>query len=202
NCTYATPTGRTEAAERANFATWYSFYRTRTKAAKAGASIAFNELDSQVRVGFRTIHGRSGGTGSNNPTQANPIPVNFNQGLFDNPNGASGTNNNRQRWYNRLFLATASDGTPLRSALNNAGVYFSNRDSNGAYGPESGADQLACRQNFSILTTDGYWNGDNGFSSGGDQDGSNGSLITSAGGSSYQYTPAAPYRDGPSTSRS
>ncbi len=208
NCTYATPatsafpSGRTEAAERTNFATWYSFYRTRTKAAKAGASIAFNELDAQVRVGFRTIWGRAGGSGGNNPTQANPIPVNYNQGLFDNPNGVSGTNNNRQRWYNRLFLATASDGTPLRSALNNAGLYFSNRSNNGAYGPESGADQLACRQNFSILTTDGYWNGDDGFSSGGDQDGTNGSLITSPGGSTYQYTAAMPYRDGPATSRS
>lgn len=208
NCTYATPTtaafpsGRTEAAERANFATWYSFYRTRTKAAKAGASIAFNDLDANVRVGFRTIHGRSGGSGGNNPTQANPIPVNYNQGLFDNPNGATGTNNNRQRWYNRLFLATASDGTPLRSALNNAGAYFSDRDSNGAYGPESGVDQLACRQNFSILTTDGFWNGDSGFSSGGDQDGSDGDSIPNPAGAPYQYTAAMPYRDGPSTSRS
>jgi len=200
NCTYATPatgafpTGRTEAAERTNFATWYSFHRTRTKAAKAGASIAFNELDSQVRVGFRTIHGRAGGTGGNNPTQNEPIPVNYNQGLFDNPNGTSGTNNNRQRWYNRLFLAKAESGTPLRSALDNAGKYFSSRSETGAYGPESGADQLACRQNFSILTTDGFWNGDsNGF--GGDHDGTEGKLITSPGGATYQYKPAMPYRD-------
>ncbi len=207
NCTYATPatvafpSGRTEAGERANFATWYSFHRTRTKAAKAGASIAFNELDSKVRVGFRTIHGRAGGSGVNNPTQSVPIPVNYNQGLFDNPNGVSGANNNRQRWYNRLFLATASSGTPLRNALNNAGLYFSNRSSTGAYGPESGVDQLACRQNFTILTTDGFWNGDSGFSSNGDQDGTNGSIITGPGGLSYQYTAAVPYRDGPSLSR-
>src|SRR5690606_38635405 len=201
-CTYVTPTGRSEQDERENFATWYSFYRTRTKAAKAGASIAFNELDSQVRVGFRTIHGRSGGSGVNNPTQAKPIPVNNNQGLFDNPNGADGADNNRQKWFNRLFLAGASGGTPLRSALDDAGKYFSDRDPTGAYGPESGADQLACRQNFSILTTDGYWNSDPGFSSDGDQDGSAGSLITGPGGATYQYEPALPYRDGASISRS
>ena len=208
NCTYATPTtiafpaGRLESAERDNFATWYSFYRTRTKAAKAGASIAFNDLDTQVRVGFRTIHGRSGGSGANNPTQTNPIPVNYNQGLFENPNGASGGNNNRQRWYNRLFLATASDGTPLRSALDNAGRYFSDRAAGGAYGPESGNDQLACRQNFAILTTDGYWNGDSSFSSGGDQDGTAGDEILSPEGVKYQYTPRLPYRDGASIGRS
>lgn len=207
NCTYATPTtaafpsGRSEAAELTNFATWYSFYRTRTKAAKAGASIAFNELDAQVRVGFRTIHSREGGSGVNNPTHTNPIPVNYNQGLFDNPNGASGSNNNRQRWYNRLFLATASDGTPLRSALNNAGVYFSDRRAGGAYGPESTVDQLACRQNFSILTTDGYWNGDGSLSSGGDQDGTDGDVITSPTSETYQYKAALPYRDGASLSR-
>ncbi|MCR6626718.1 MAG: PilC/PilY family type IV pilus protein [Pseudoxanthomonas sp.] len=208
NCTYATPvtvafpSGRSEAAELTNFATWYSFYRTRTKAAKAGASIAFNDLDAQVRVGFRTIHGREGGSGVNNPTHSNPIPVNYNQGLFDNPNGATGSNNNRQRWYNRLFLATANSGTPLRSALNNAGLYFSNRSSSGAYGPESTVDQLACRQNFSILTTDGYWNGDSGFGSGGDQDGTDGDVITSPGSETYQYKAALPYRDGASLSRS
>lgn len=208
NCTFATPTtpafpsGRTEAAELTNFATWYSFYRTRAKAAKAGASIAFNDLDAQVRVGFRTIHKRGGGSGGNNPTQASPIPVNYNQGLFDNPNGAAGTNNNRQRWYNRLFLAQASGGTPLRSALDDAGKYFSARASTGAYGPETGADQLACRQNFTILTTDGYWNEDSGFSTSGDQDGSNGELITSPGSATYQYIAGMPYRDGPTTSRS
>lgn len=208
NCTYATPatnqfpSGRSEAAELTNFATWYSFYRTRMKAAKGGASVAFNDLDSQVRVGFRTIHGRGGGTGVNNPTQSEPIPVNSNQGLFDNPNGPSGSNNNRQRWYNRLFAATADGGTPLRSALDNAGRYFSDRSSDGAYGPEDGADQLSCRQNFAILTTDGYWNSDAGFSSGGDQDGTAGPVIESSTGIEYQYTPALPYRDGASAGRS
>lgn len=202
NCAYATPTtvafpsGRSEEAERTNFATWYSFYRTRTKAAKAGASIAFDDLDSQVRVGFRTIHGRSGGSGANNPTQNNPIPVNYNQGYFDNPNGPNGTNNNRQRWYNRLFSATANSGTPLRGALDDAGKYFSNRSSNGAYGPESGEDQLSCRQNFAILTTDGYWNSDSDFSSGGDQDGNAGEEIESSTGLTYQYSPVMPYTDG------
>lgn len=197
NCTYATPTGRGEEAERNNFATWYSYHRTRTKAAKAGAGMAFSELGNDVRVGFRTIWGRNGSNTTNNsPTQAVPIPVNYNQGLFADPNGAAGNNNNRARWYNRLYGATASSGTPLRSALNNAGIYFSQEDSAGPYGPETGAGQLQCRQNFTILTTDGYWNNDATFSSGGDQDSTNGEAIARPDRSTYTYTAARPYQDG------
>src|SRR5690606_1974364 len=71
SCEYLTPTGRTEEQELKNFATWYSYHRTRMKAAKAGASQAFSELGADVRVGFRTIWGRNGGsTGANWPTEA------------------------------------------------------------------------------------------------------------------------------------
>src|SRR5690606_63286 len=59
SCTQTTPTGRSEAEERTNFATWFSYHRTRMKAAKAGASDAFATLDGQVRVGLQTIHRRS-----------------------------------------------------------------------------------------------------------------------------------------------
>ncbi|MCL6714000.1 PilC/PilY family type IV pilus protein [Pseudoxanthomonas sp. z9] len=199
NCVYLTPLNgagarRTEDNEKINFATWYSYYRTRTKAAKGGAATAFNDLGNDVRVGFRTIHGRNGSdTTDNSPTQTVPIPVYFNQGLFDNPNGIGGTNNNRARWYNRLFSATANSGTPLRTALNAAGLYFSNADSAGPYGPEAGSDQLACRQNFTILTTDGYWN--DSFNSVGNQDGADGEEIQGPGGRSYTYEHGRPYTD-------
>ncbi|NIK10159.1 type IV pilus assembly protein PilY1 [Xanthomonas arboricola] len=198
NCTYATPTGRDEAVERSNFATWYSYYRTRTKTAKGGAAAAFNGLGSDVRVGFRTIWGRNGdATTGNWPTQSVPIPVAYNQGLFDNPSGVSGANNNRARWFNRLFSATASNGTPLRSALNNAGLYYSSDSASGPYGPETGSNQLQCRQNFTILTTDGYWNGDDNFSSGGNQDGTDGAAIArpDLNVPTYTYKAVAPYSD-------
>lgn len=199
NCQYALPAPSlrgTEAEEKRNFAIWYSFHRTRTKAAKAGASVAFDQIGTDVRVGFRTIHGRNGSsTNQNNPTQSRPIPVNYNDGLFANPNGVDGTNNNRRRWFDRLFSAQSSGGTPLRSALNNAGVYYSSREAHGPYGPQSGSEQLACRQNFAILTTDGFWNSDSGFSSGGNQDGSDGSAILSPTGQAYTYTAEAPYSD-------
>ncbi|MEE7560529.1 hypothetical protein HH299_13055, partial [Xanthomonas sp. Kuri4-2] len=217
NCTRATPTGRSEAAERSNYATWYSYHRTRNKAAKAGASKAFAELGDKIRVGFRTIAGRStcGGSSGGNctysyagtynlPTQSVPIPVNYNNGLFSDTGSSSNTAayNNRTQWYNRLFSATASSSTPLRGALDNAGKYFSdandstNADSTGPYGPESGTAQYVCRQNFTILTTDGYWNESYSGTSVGNADNTSGSTLTSPSGTSYTYTPANPYKDG------
>lgn len=192
SCQYSTPTGRTEAAELVNYATWFSYHRTRMKAAKAGAGAAFGKLGQNVRVGYRTIWGRNGSSTSTNwPTEANPIAVNYNNGIFSDPNGATGTNNNRSRWYSRLYGTIAYNGTPLHAALDRAGAYFSGDASTGAYGPEAKADQYSCRQNFSILTTDGYWN--NLSNQPGEQDNANGDTITGPGDRSYKYIAGAPY---------
>ena len=203
NCTQITPTGRSEAAERSNFATWYSYHRTRYKAAKAGASAAFAELDmdANVRVGFRTIWNNSNIPAAsakwNMPTPAVPIPVAYNNGLFTDTGTTANPKvyNNRTQWYNRLFTTTGSSTTPLRRALTDAGTYFSNGAANGPYGPEAGADQLACRQNFTILTTDGYWNETYSNATIGDADATAGSTITGPTGS-YTYSPTAPYTGG------
>lgn len=179
----------TVADEKANFATWYSYHRTRTKAAKAGAAEAFSPLNSKVRVGFRTIWGRN----------TFDIPVgDGNDGRFVNnvadPAVAGSTDTtSRSTWYNRLFAAGASNGTPLQQALDDAGRYFSRSDSSGPYGPESGSDQLSCRQNFAILTTDGYWNTSTVDS--GNADGTNGSTIKGPKGKVYTYAAAAPFSD-------
>lgn len=189
NCQLATPTGRTESQEKTNFATWYSYHRTRTKAAKAGAAEAFGSLDSKVRVGFRTIWDRKNFD----------IPVNDgNDGRFvNNVRDASvqGSTNttSRSTWFNRLFAASASNGTPLQAALDSAGQYFSRADAAGPYGPESGSAQLSCRQNFAILTTDGYWN--TSVANSGNADGASGSVIKGPQGKTYTYSPAAPFND-------
>ncbi|MFT4257215.1 MAG: PilC/PilY family type IV pilus protein [Pseudoxanthomonas sp.] len=217
NCTETTPTGRTEAAELVNYATWYSYYRTRIKAAKAGASAAFAELDDSVRVGFRTINSKGvcGGSASysnsstgtcktsysstyNLPTQDVPIPVTYNNGVFSDSSTTSNSYayNNRTQWYNRLFATVAANSTPLRTALANAGVYFSSSDSTGAYGPESSSEQYACRQNFSILTTDGFWNDSYSNSTIGNSDNADGTTWTSSSGTKLGYTAADPYKGG------
>jgi len=193
NCTDTLPNAsRSLSQELVNYATWFSYSRTRMKAAKAGAGMAFGQLGQNVRAGYRTIWGRNGADTSGNwPRQAKPIPVNNNGGLFVDPNGGSGAHNNRSRWYSRLYGTMAYSGTPLHNALNNAGSYFSSTDSEGAYGPESSADQLSCRQNFTVLTTDGYWN--NLDINVGEQDNVDGVEITGPGDRSYQYIASAPY---------
>ena len=180
--TWDTPLGpvtRTVAQERANFANWYSYHRTRTKVAKAGTSYAFNDLGEGIRVGFDTIWERN----------TYDIPVNQDLGLFRD-NGGGFTYTNRTTWFNRVFAATASNGTPLRAALTRAGEYFSSSSSSGPWGPGSGTSQLSCRQNFAILTTDGYWNSDTGPAGG---DSVAGPVHTSTSGATLQYTPGRPY---------
>src|SRR3546814_19323237 len=58
-----------------------------------------------------------------------------------------------------------------------------------------GTEELACRQSFTILTTDGFWNG-NTPSSIGDADGSTAPTITSPSSQPYTYSPVLPYADG------
>ena len=182
----ATPTGRSQADELTNIATWYSYYRTRMKAAKGGASEAFRNLGAGQRVGLRFINS---GTAPNNNLN---IPVGKGDGRF--VDASDGSYTNRSDWYSALHAATVADGaTPLRKALYSAGQYFQNKTITGPYGPEATASQFSCRQNFSILTTDGYWN--DSFSSVGDADGSSGTEITGPKGKSYTYSPAWPYSD-------
>lgn len=220
NCTYATPTARTDAAEKQNFATWYSYHRSRFKVAKAGAGRAFAEIGSNYRVGYRNIwndmpvsntvipgggNWPTGGRWNTHPiSRAKPIPVTRNNGLFDDPNGSLGANNNRTAWYQRLYAQDGSSSTPLRKALWDSGNYFATDHSDtGPWGPEPTAGQYACRQNFTILTTDGYRN-DDASNSGdfdytgvgqqvGEQDNVTGDNITSPSGASFTYAPSAPF---------
>lgn len=190
DCKQLTPTNRTEAQEKANFATWYSYHRTRTKAAKAGAAEAFGSLDGKVRVGFRTIWNRKN---FNIPVQ-DGNDGRFVNNVADPKITGSTTTTSRSTWFNRLFAAGANDGTPLPAALASAGEYFKQDDASGPYGPETGSAQLSCRQNFAILTTDGYWN--NAAGDVGNADGSSGSEIKGPQGKSYTYSAVAPFSDG------
>jgi len=129
--------------EKINFATWYSYYRTRIKTAKGGAAEAFNTQGNKVRVGYRSLHG-NGSANYNIPVQDG------NDGRFVNNDGTNGnpSTTSRSVWFNRLFRASAANGTPLQSILDGAGQYFQGTAASGPYGPEATANQLSCRQNF------------------------------------------------------
>lgn len=123
--------------ERRNFANWYSYYRTRILAMKTALTRAVRDLDSNYRIGYSTI-----GYAGTEPNNDAFLPV----GDFDAAQ--------KNALYAKLAaLVLPASGTPLRGALSKAGRLYGARIA-GAGDPV----QYACQQNFTILSTDGYWN--------------------------------------------
>ena len=130
------------AAEKQAYANWYSYYRTRMLAMKSAVGLAFKPLDDQYRVGFTRI----GDTGVTGTSFVNVSDFDVAQkGVF----------------YSTLYGATPSGYTPLRGALSKAGQYFAKKASGQIYDPV----QYSCQKNFTMLSTDGYWNTDHETSS-------------------------------------
>ncbi|MEW6164073.1 MAG: PilC/PilY family type IV pilus protein [Pseudomonadota bacterium] len=167
---YPGPNGttRTYEEEMTNFANWYAWYRTRMQMAKSGIGRAFADVrgtpDSSdptdqdklhARVGFTTINN----TGTSDGSEFLAI-ANFDSGQ-------------KSTWYSRLYAIDPGSGTPLLGALSKAGRIYAGK---------IGTDpvQYSCQRNFSILTSDGYWNSvtssygpdkEDGSTNVGDQDG-------------------------------
>lgn len=182
-------TERTVSADQQqNFANWFSYYRTRMMAAKAGVSQAFYEQPEDIRVGYGAIN-LTGNTVDNQDTDT------LVRGVRDF------ASTGRSDFYDWLFAAKASGSTPLRRALGDAGEYYSRTDSRGPWSStpgETGGDEYACRQSYTILTTDGYWNGDEAAEEAAREnvDNTNGNTIAGADGETFRYVPKAPFSDG------
>lgn len=191
SCVNERPTARTAEAERNNFAIWFSYHRTRMKAAKAGASEAFGQLGVNFRVGYDSIwrlnKGQRSEKGGSGPVF--PIPVGTDAGRFDE--------SNRREWYEWLHGARNYGTTPLRNTLVRAGEYYEGNFSSlpNPWGPGDADQQLSCRQSYAILTTDGYWNG--GSPGVGNADNSTGVTVQRPDGTSRNTYPVAvdPFKD-------
>jgi type IV pilus assembly protein PilY1 len=142
----ACPTG---ADERVNFANWYSYFRTRILMMKSGMSTAFSTIDDKIRVGFHTINSPSSGNSSGRSL-----------------NIADFAATQKSNWYTALWSIAPSGGTPLQDALARVGNYYAN--SGTMTGLSGDPVQYSCQKNFTIMSTDGYWN--SGATSVGDQD--------------------------------
>lgn len=174
---------RTVAEEKQNFANWFSYYRSRILTLRGGTGLAFLGLDAKsFRVGFTTIN-------NGDINYQVPITTPAHEGNF--------TGTYKENFYHRLYQwPIPTSGTPLRTALNRVGTYYENTTSGGPWGPDIGGNgaQISCRQSFAILTTDGYY-GDS-ISSAGNQDGTDGTTISSPDGSNtFTYTPVNPFKD-------
>jgi type IV pilus assembly protein PilY1 len=121
--------------EMINYANWLTYYQTRIQSMKSSVSRAFKAMDSRFRIGYSTISD----TGTTNG--ATFLGVNTFELAHKNT------------WFNMLFAADAWTYTPLRGAISKAGRYYANR-----YTGQVDPIQYSCQQNFTILSTDGYWN--------------------------------------------
>ena len=71
----------------------------------------------------------------------------------------------KNNWYNKLFAAIPNDATPLRTALSTAGRLYAGKYNSSTLNGVSVTDplQYSCQQNFTILSTDGFWNRGAGY---------------------------------------
>lgn len=143
-----------DADERQNFANWYTYYRTRILMMKSSSGRALFSLGDNYRVGFLTIHpgtfDSSGDANGNSVSSSKFLKV------------ADFDATQRALWFDMLYSQSTGSATPLRTALSVAGRYFAGKNDliNKSMVPAQADDpvQYSCQQNFSILTTDGYWN--------------------------------------------
>lgn len=129
-CTYA--------EEMTNFANWYAYYRTRNQMMKTAVGQAFRPLTDNYNVGIVSLSTAAA------------------EGSMTPPRRFTGTD--RDNWYSRLYAMNGSSSTPLRPALHAIGKMYANRS---PYQQSAGNEviKLPCQQNFTFVTTDGYWNG-------------------------------------------
>ncbi len=143
-CTYA--------EEMTNIANWYAYYHARIQMAKSAVGMAVNKLTSSYRIGYLTINAYAGGSLNNKMF----LPID------------DFTSAQKQSFYNSFYALNANNGTPLREALSRVGQYYAGMTGSTALdaGMISASNpdpvQYSCQQNYTILTTDGYWNGNAG----------------------------------------
>lgn len=123
--------------EMTNYANWWTYYRTRIQAMKTAVSRAFQVLDNRFRVGFATI-ADDGVTNSAKFLGNDTFELAY-----------------KKKWYDTVFAQGTPSFTPLRGALSKIGRYYADR-----YPGQVDPVQYSCQQNFTILSTDGYWNTD------------------------------------------
>lgn len=188
-----------------NVANWFSYYRTRMLMAKSGLMNAFSNLDPTYRIGFGSINAKGSASIPTTPAAYNFDDYIYGGGSTTNPLavvqpfGDGATGSWKAKFWDWIDKESPGGSTPLRKALAGVGEYFKTPQPwetfAGEPGYQSGASNpvLACRQSYTILTTDGFWNGSSPDV--GNQDGSDGVSIQDPNGQGHKYIAAAPYTD-------
>lgn len=124
--------------EMTNFANWYAYYKTRNQMMKTSVGHAFQPIGDNYNVGLVSL--------SNAAAERSMMK----------PDRFSGTH--RSDWYDALYAMNGSQSTPIRQALHAIGKLFANQAPYD-FDKDSQVVKFPCQQNFTIITTDGYWNG-------------------------------------------
>ncbi|VUD47055.1 Type IV pilus biogenesis factor PilY1 [Thalassocella blandensis] len=170
--------------EQINYANWFTYYRKREFVAKRALSEIMSE--GRSRMGLASLH--------NNNSIGTII-----KDIDDISSGDLTAAANKRALLKNLAKISSNGGTPLRQTLEEAGDYFEVGVSPGSglfgFNPSpsspilSAANGGACQQNFSVLLSDGYWNG--GSPSVGNADGvsssSSSSSSSGGGGGSWEW---------------
>ena len=134
--------------ERTNFAIWYAYYRTRIAMVKSAVSLAFQfspATTANYRLGFITVQPKTLPTDpAIDSTKYVPMS-DFNS-------------TQRDLWFTKIFAQKPGGASPAREALARAGRYYAGKHDGINTGMDDDPVQYSCQQNFTIMTTDGYWN--------------------------------------------
>lgn len=193
----------TATEEAQNYSNWKKWYSTRGEMMKSGLGYAFQPLlNNSIRLGWSTI------------SQLNSSSI-LGRGVSLYDNAASGTKN---LFYNWLYGQSFGNGTPNLVAVDRVGKYYQRKDNDGPWAntPDPASTGIvnltspaskvnnnnlhaSCRRSFSMLLTDGYWNGTQPSTGNVDGTHSNSLDVPTDGGTPaslpYVYTPKAPYSD-------
>ena len=144
-------TGRTVQEERQNFANWYTYHRRRIYAVKAAIAKVIASIEN-AKIGFYFINNTSN---YYNAVNQPLLPV-----RCKNTEDISNIiiEDQSETLLNALYDSPHSGGTPLRISLKEVGQYYmgdSTLSSESPYDDNGGE----CQHAFSIVLTDGFWNG-------------------------------------------
>ena len=143
------PWGRTYQEVQDNVANWYQYHRRRSFVMKSAVATVVN-TNASFKFGLSLIN------------EYAQVFVEVPGELIEDY-----TAHNDSMLGELFDFAWESNGTPLRRGLERVGRYYSNY-----YGSYTDPIISACQQNYSILFTDGFWNGSSPYTSDiGDEDG-------------------------------
>ncbi|MDV2080898.1 pilus assembly protein [Marinobacter xestospongiae] len=150
-----------------NVANFYSYYRQRDLSAKSGIFNAFSDISPSFRVGFGSINNNNESYITNNFASARRFKLGgkWLAGVerLGKPSEV-GNGVQRERFWAWLEDVNSNSGTPLRKSLKAVGDYYADKDHPWESGFDEGATyssaKYSCRPSFSLLISDGTWNGD------------------------------------------